>query len=77
MMRQHSGLRTAVSVHVRTLRLRQGWTQRQLAERARISPEAVWTIENGRKHPRAATARLLADALGVGQGELLGAQAGA
>lgn len=50
---------------IRTLRLSRGWTQRQLADRARISPEAVWTIENGRTSPRASTGVLLAAALGV------------
>lgn len=55
---------------IRALRLERGLTQRQLAERARISPEAVWTIENGRKHPRRGTIELLAGALGVDQRDL-------
>ena len=55
---------------IRSLRLERGLTQRQLAERARISLEAVWTIENGRKHPRRSTIELLAEALGVDRREL-------
>jgi len=61
-----------VAERLRALRRSRGWTQRQLAERARISLEAVWTIENGRKHPRRSTARLLAEALGVGPRDLGG-----
>jgi transcriptional regulator with XRE-family HTH domain len=55
---------------IKALRQERGLTQRQLAERARISLEAVWTIENGRKHPRRSTIELLAEALGVDRGEL-------
>ena len=60
-----------VGERLRQLRLSRRLTQRQLADRARVSPEAVWTIENGRKHPRRSTALLLAEALGVDAAALL------
>jgi len=56
---------------LRHLRTGRRLTQRQLADRARISLEAVWTIENGRKIPRRSTALLLAEALGVDAGWLV------
>jgi transcriptional regulator with XRE-family HTH domain len=51
---------------LRTLRRAAGLTQRELADRAGVSLECVWTVENGLKRPRRATVGLLAGALGVG-----------
>jgi DNA-binding XRE family transcriptional regulator len=62
---------SSIGERLRHLRTSRRLTQRQLAERACISLEAVWTIENGRKHPRRSTASQLARALGVGTSELL------
>ena len=56
---------TPVAERVRALRRAHGLTQRQLAERAGLSLEGVWTIENARKRPRRSTLELLAGALGV------------
>lgn len=55
---------------LREMRLAQRLTQRQLADRAGISLEGVWTIENGRKSPRRSTVERLATALGVRLAEL-------
>ena len=60
-----------VAGRLRQLRHGRQLTQRQLADRARISLECVWTIENGRKLPRRSTALLLAQALGVPLADLL------
>jgi transcriptional regulator with XRE-family HTH domain len=46
-------------------------TQRQLAERAGLSIEGVYTVEAGRKRPRATTIQLLAAALDVRPSDLL------
>jgi transcriptional regulator with XRE-family HTH domain len=60
------------AIRLRELRGRRGWTQGELAERAGVSKEAIYTHERGRKHPRRDTLRLLAEALGVAPAELLG-----
>jgi DNA-binding XRE family transcriptional regulator len=58
-------VRAALGHRLRALRRERGLTQRQLAERAGVSLEGVWTIEAGRKYPRIGTQRLLAKALDV------------
>jgi predicted ATPase/DNA-binding XRE family transcriptional regulator len=51
---------------LRRLRLAAGMTQESLAQAAGVSVDAVGTLERGARHtPRAETARLLADALGL------------
>src|SRR5262245_61212031 len=51
---------------LRRLRLAAGMTQESLAQVAGVSVDAVGTLERGtRQTPRADTARLLADALGL------------
>ena len=60
------------AIRLRELRGRRGWTRSELAERAGVSKEAIYTHERGRKHPRRDTLRLLAQALGVAPAELLG-----
>jgi transcriptional regulator with XRE-family HTH domain len=52
-------------IGLRALRSERRWTQLQLAERAGLSKEAIYTYESGRKRPRPSTLRLLAGALGV------------
>jgi transcriptional regulator with XRE-family HTH domain len=54
-----------IGLRVRRLRVDRSLTQRQLAEQAGISVEAIHTIERGRKYPRRSTVHLLALALGV------------
>lgn len=66
-------VRPASAARLRDLRLSRRLTQRQLADRAGISIEAVWTIENGRKSPRRGTLALLAAALGVPVADLAAA----
>jgi transcriptional regulator with XRE-family HTH domain len=66
----------SVAERLRHVRTSLGLTQRQLALKACISLEAVWTIENGRKQPRRSTARLLAEALGVDEAWLLAPRRG-
>jgi transcriptional regulator with XRE-family HTH domain len=52
-------------------RQRRGYTQNVLAERAGISRDAVYKIEMGLRSPRIGTLLALADALGLGLGDLL------
>jgi transcriptional regulator with XRE-family HTH domain len=48
------------------LRERRGWSQRELAERARVPYMTVWRIEaNTHKYPRMDIAKKLARTLGV------------
>ena len=52
------------------LRINQGLSQRQLAERAGLSPGAVWRLEHqGSGHPN--TLKKVADVLGVRAVDLL------
>lgn len=50
---------------LRLLRMRKGWTQLQLAEKANLSNEAISRWEHGESSPRIENAKKLADALGV------------
>lgn len=59
-----------VGQRLRSLRRGRELTQRALADRAGVSLEAVWTIENDRKLPRRSTRELLARALGVSASDL-------
>ncbi len=49
-----------------------GLTLEALAERARLSPNYIGTVENGRRDPSLSTVLALAKALRVPAGELLG-----
>jgi transcriptional regulator with XRE-family HTH domain len=60
-------------LRLREMRSSRGWTRRELAERAGVSKEAIYTHERGNKRPRRDTMRLLAAALGVAPGDLFGA----
>lgn len=54
------------------LRRTRGLSQRELAERAKVSPATVYEMEAGRRpQPRGSTLRKLADALGVDVSELV------
>jgi DNA-binding XRE family transcriptional regulator len=70
--RRQSRRRLAVD-RLRALRTDRRWTQRELAERAGISKEAIHVYERGRKCPHQSTLRLLAAALGVSADEILAA----
>lgn len=56
---------------VREARAARGWSQEELAERTGLSARTIQRVENGSR-PGLATARLLADALGIGLDEVLG-----
>lgn len=49
-----------------------GWTLEQLAERSKLSPNYIGTVENGRRDPSRSTVLALAKRLRVAPGELLG-----
>lgn len=49
-----------------------GWTLEQLAERSKLSPNYIGTVENGRRDPSLSTVLALAKGLRVSAGELLG-----
>ena len=55
---------------LRELRIDQGLSQRQLAEKAGLSPGAVWTVEE-RGSGRPDTLKKIADVLGVRASELV------
>jgi transcriptional regulator with XRE-family HTH domain len=55
-----------------TLRRTRGLSQRELAERASVSPATIYEMEAGRRpQPRGSTLRKLAEALGVDVSELV------
>ncbi len=55
-----------------TLRKSRGLSQRELAERASVSPATIYELEAGRRpQPRGSTLRKLADALGIDVSELV------
>ena len=57
---------------LRACRAAQGWTQRELAERAGVAVATVQCYERGVRAPSLACAELLADALGVTLDQLAG-----
>lgn len=61
---------------VRRNRRALGLTLEQLAERARLSPNYLGTIENGRRDPSLSTIEKIAGALGTAPGALLGGTKG-
>jgi DNA-binding XRE family transcriptional regulator len=72
-LRACEGSLSGTAVRLRELRADRGWTRQELAERAGVSKEAIYTHERGRKHPRRDTLCLLAEALGVSPADLKGA----
>lgn len=62
-----------IAKRIRELRKAKGWTQQQLAEKTRLSFNAITKIEQGlAKSPTLRTLTKLADAFGVGLDELVG-----
>jgi transcriptional regulator with XRE-family HTH domain len=62
-----------ISDRIRALRKSKGWTQQQLAEKTRLSFNAVTKIEQGlAKSPTLRTLTKLADVFGIGLDELVG-----
>lgn len=61
-----------VAGRVRWHRQRHGWTQEQLARKARVSRGTVTRVEGGTERPLPRTAEALAHALGVETDRLLG-----
>jgi transcriptional regulator with XRE-family HTH domain len=57
---------------LRELREQRFLSQRELAEKARVSPATIANLEMGHTAPRPSTARKLARALGVPPAALLG-----
>ncbi len=50
---------------IRKMREQLRMSRRQLAERARLHPSTIWSVENGLKAPRRWTIVAIAHALGV------------
>ena len=61
-----------IGKHIRAARLEKGLSQKELANAAGISENALWEHETNRSDPRLETAVLLADALGITLDELIG-----
>ena len=57
---------------VRRRRLELGWTLDDLAEAARLTPNFIGGVENGRRNPSLTTMGRIAKGLGVHPGDLLG-----
>jgi transcriptional regulator with XRE-family HTH domain len=47
------------------------WGQAELAREIGITPNGLWHIENGKRNPRPATVRKIAQVLGIDPQELL------
>jgi transcriptional regulator with XRE-family HTH domain len=65
-------MRTDVGSEIARARTQMRWSQRALARRAGISPEALRAIERGDADPRTGTVQALAAALGVSAASLIG-----
>ena len=63
--RRNLDLLREIGVRIRALRAARGWTQEQLATRARLQASAVSRIENGELGFTLSTGAVLARALGV------------
>ncbi len=58
---------------LRSLRKQEGWSQVDLAKKAKVSQAYIAKLETGvKKNPSLATLKRIAKALGVKMGELLG-----
>jgi transcriptional regulator with XRE-family HTH domain len=72
-----AGRRTVAERHyagaacLAALRLRRGWSQRMLAEKAGLQQPHIARLESGRNDPSLATMRRLAQALGVTLAEMV------
>ena len=60
-----------LAMKLRALRKERGWTQTDLAKRAKVSPGYIARLETLRHDPKLSTLIKLADALGVKVGRLL------
>ena len=70
--RQATKFSVAFGAQVRTLRNGKGWSQEELAHRARIHVTYLSSVERGRRNPTLNLIVLLARALGVTPSRLLG-----
>lgn len=58
-------LQKIFAANLKEARIKHGWTQEDLAERAGLSPTAIQYYENNRRQPKGKTLEALAEALGV------------
>lgn len=63
-----------VGRRIRHLRREHGWTLEQLGQRVGRAGSQLSLVENGRREPKLSLLRALADALGVGLADLVGAE---
>lgn len=59
-----------IMASLREVRLRQAFSQRDLAAKAGVAPKTIVDLELGRNEPRLRTIRLIAQALGVDVAEI-------
>lgn len=55
---------------LRQMREARGWSQLELARRARVAPQDISALETGKKYPFPGWRRRLAEALGVSEEEV-------
>ncbi len=63
-LRRPKNLRERLGERVERRRVARGWSQKELAERATVSPDTIRAIENGERYPDLETLRLILIALG-------------
>lgn len=56
---------------VRKLRKQKGWSQEELAEKAKLDPKSIVQIENAKRNPTLKTLQKIASALNVSISKLL------
>lgn len=56
---------------IQKLRKQKGWSQEELAERAKLDPKSIVQIENAKRNPTLKTLQKIASALDVSVSKLL------
>ena len=56
---------------IQKLRKQKGWSQEELAEKAKLDPKSIVQIENSKRNPTLKTLQKIASALGISVSKLL------